>query len=150
MWKTAFKNLKRYNLLEADQISTYISISTKLLVIYLPVENSNYVLCQYHYIFRKNFDGVKFIVHVKFRSSHPEVLLGKGILEICYKLIREQPYRSAISIKLLYNFTEITLRHGCSPINLLHIFRLPFPKNPSGRLLLKILKVLLRFSFPSS
>ena len=71
---------------------------------------------------------MKFIVHVKFRSSHPEVLLGKGVLEICNKFIREQPYRSAISIKLLYNFTEITLRHGCSPINLLHIFRLPFPK----------------------
>ena len=28
------------------------------------------------------------------------------------------------------------LRHGCSPINLLHIFRTPFPRNTSGRLLL--------------
>ena len=25
--------------------------------------------------------------------------------------------------KLLCNFIEITLRHGCSPVNLLHIFR---------------------------
>ena len=32
---------------------------------------------------------------------------------------------------------EITLRHGCSPENLLHIFRTPFYKNTSGRLLLK-------------
>ena len=31
---------------------------------------------------------------------------------------------------------EITLRHGCSPVNLLHIFRAPFSKNTSGRLLL--------------
>ena len=43
---------------------------------------------------------------------------------------------SAISIKLLCNFIEITLQHGCSPVNLLHIFRTPFLKNTSGRLLL--------------
>ena len=24
---------------------------------------------------------------------------------------------------------EITLRHGCSPVNLLHIYRTPLPKN---------------------
>ena len=41
------------------------------------------------------------------------------------------------SIKLQSNFTEIALRHGCSPVNLLHIFRTPFPKNTSGQLLLK-------------
>ena len=35
------------------------------------------------------------------------------------------------------NFIEITLRHGCS-VNLLHIFRTPFPKNTSRWLLLKI------------
>ena len=28
------------------------------------------------------------------------------------------------------------LRHGCSPVNLLHIFRTPFPKNTFGWLLL--------------
>ena len=27
------------------------------------------------------------------------------------------------------NFIEIILRHGCSPVNLLHIFRTPFPEN---------------------
>ena len=32
---------------------------------------------------------------------------------------------------------KIALRHGCSPVNLLHIFRTPFPKNTSGRLILK-------------
>ena len=35
-----------------------------------------------------------------------------------------------------HNFIEITLRHGCSPVNLLHIFRTPFTKNTSGWLLL--------------
>ena len=32
---------------------------------------------------------------------------------------------------------EITLQHVCSPVNLLHIFRAPFPKNAFVRLLLK-------------
>ena len=41
-----------------------------------------------------------------------------------------------VSIKLFCNFIEITPRHGCSPVNLLHIFRTPFLKNSSGRLLL--------------
>ena len=31
-------------------------------------------------------------------------------------------------------FIKITLRHGCFPVNLLHIFRTPFSKNTSGRL----------------
>ena len=31
---------------------------------------------------------------------------------------------------------NFTFRHGCSPVNLLHIFWKPFPKNTSGRLLL--------------
>ena len=31
---------------------------------------------------------------------------------------------------------QITLRHGCSPVNLLHIFRTPFLKSTSEGLLL--------------
>ena len=42
------------------------------------------------------------------RSSHQEVFLGKGVLKICSK---------------------------CTGVNLLHIFRIPFVKNTSGRLL---------------
>ena len=64
-----------------------------------------------------------------YRSSYPEVFLRKVILEICSKFTGEHPCRSAISIKLQSNFIEITLRHGCSPVNLLHIFRTPFYKN---------------------
>ena len=73
-----------------------------------------------------------------YRSSHPEVFLEKGVLKICNKLREEHLCRSVISIKLLCNFIEITLRHGCSPVNLLHIFRAPFTKNTSGRLLLNL------------
>ena len=35
-----------------------------------------------------------------------------------------------------YNFIEITFRHLCSPLDLLHIFRTPFLKNASGWLFL--------------
>ena len=53
-----------------------------------------------------------------------------------------------ISIILQNNFIEIALCHGCSPVNLLHILRTPFPRNTSGWLLLKDVKKLsLRFKF---
>ena len=68
--------------------------------------------------------------------SRAWVLLRKGVLKRCSKFTGENPCRSAISMKLLCNFIEITLRHGCSPVNLLHTFRIPFLKNTSGRLLL--------------
>ena len=41
-----------------------------------------------------------------------------------------------ISIKLRGKFIEIAIRHGCSSVNLLHIFRTPFPTNTYGGLLL--------------
>ena len=73
---------------------------------------------------------------LQYRSTRPEVFLGKGILKICSKLAGEHPCRSGISTKLLCNIIEITHWHGCSPVNLLHIFKAPFPKNTSRRLLL--------------
>ena len=50
----------------------------------------------------------------------------------------EHPCRSEILIKLQSNFIEITLRNGCSAVNLLHIFRTPYTKNTSGWLLLSV------------
>ena len=57
------------------------------------------------------------------RSSQPEMFLEKGVLKICSKFTGEHPCRT-------------TLRHGCSPVNLLHIFRTPFLKNTYEWLLL--------------
>ena len=71
-----------------------------------------------------------------FRSIPPEALLGKGVLKICSKFSGEHPCQSMISIKLQSNSIEITLRCGCSFVNLLHIFRKTFPENTSGGLLL--------------
>ena len=73
-----------------------------------------------------------------YRSSHPEVFLGKGVLKLCIKFTGEHPCRSGISIKLQSNFIKITLQQVCSPVNLLNIFRTPFTKNTSGWLLLTI------------
>ena len=69
------------------------------------------------------------------------MFLRKGILKICSEFTEETPCRSAISIKLLCNFIEIALRHGCSPVNLLHIFRTPFSRNTTGCLLLNLILI---------
>ena len=66
------------------------------------------------------------------RSSGPEVFLGKGVLIICSNFTGEHPCRSTISIKFQSNFIEIARRDGCSFVNMLHIFRAPFPSNNSA------------------
>ena len=68
---------------------------------------------------------------ITYRRSHPEVLLGKGVLKTSSKFTGEHRCQIAISIKLQSSFMEITLRHGCSPVNFLHIFRTPFYKSTS-------------------
>ena len=67
------------------------------------------------------------------RSSGPEVFLGKGVLKICSEFTGEHPCR-----RVICNFNEIALQHGCSPVNLLHTFRMPFPNNTSEWLLLPL------------
>ena len=63
------------------------------------------------------------------------MFLERCILKICIKFTGEHPCRSVNCnficnfIDLLCNFIEITLRHGCYPVNLPHIFRTPFAKN---------------------
>ena len=54
------------------------------------------------------------------------MFVGKGVLKICSKFTWELPCRSAISIKLLCNFLEIILRHGCSPVNYAAYFQNAF------------------------
>ena len=77
------------------------------------------------------------VVASLYRSSPPEVFLMKRFMKTCSKFTREQPSQSVISIKLGSGFIEITLRHRCFSVTLLHIFRTPF-KSTSGGLLLPI------------
>ena len=76
------------------------------------------------------------------------MFLGKSVLKICSKYTREHPFQSVISIKMLCNFIEITLSHGCSPVNLLHNFKISFQKNTYVDLLL-ILPFLMKYSISS-
>ena len=68
--------------------------------------------------------------------KHDQKQLIRGVLKVCSKFTGEHSCLSVISINLQSNFIEITLRHQCSPVNLLHVFRTPFRKNTSGCLLL--------------
>ena len=79
-----------------------------------------------------------------YRSSHSEVFLRKAVLKISSKFTGEYPCRSVISRKLLRSFIGVTLRHGYSPVNLLHIFRTSSPKTTYGGLLLFIISPILR------
>ena len=50
----------------------------------------------------------------------------KYVSKIHSKFTGENPCRSAISLKLQRKFIAASLPHGCSPVNLLYIFRAPF------------------------
>ena len=89
-------------------------------------------------ILKKSSSVLSTVSSNRSRSSHPEVFQGKDVLKICSKFTSEHPCHSAISIKLLCNFMEITFRHGCSPANLLHAFRTPFLKKTYGWLFLNL------------
>ena len=63
----------------------------------------------------------------------------KSIYSCCYQ--KQQPRgvprkRCSENMQQIYRRTQIVLRHGCSPVNLMHIFRTSFSKNTSGWLLL--------------
>ena len=67
-------------------------------------------------------------------------VLRKRCSENMQQIYRRIPVQKCDFNKVANNFIEIKLWHGCSPINLLHIFRTPFPKNTSEGLLLHCIK----------
>ena len=66
-------------------------------------------------------------------------VLRKRCSKNTQQIYRRTPMPNCDFNKVASNFIEIALRHGCSPVNLLHIFRTTFPKNTSGRLLLLLI-----------
>ena len=88
--------------------------------------------------------GIKMSELCPSKGSHPEVFSAKVFLKICSTFTGEHPYQSVISIKSQGNFIKITLRHECSSLNVLHIFKTRFLIKTSGRLLLSIFG----FNFP--
>ena len=85
-------------------------------------------------------------VHKTFRRHHEHLLNVLCTFNLrsvsrvyigCEVLIKKCFYFTFHEVILtIWNFIEITLRHGCSPVNLLDIFRTPFSKTVSGGLLL--------------
>ena len=63
-----------------------------------------------------------------------KMLIARHVLNanICWKM------KIFIDNFIKFHKFYFTLRHGCFPVNLLDIFRTPFPKNTCGRLLLFI------------
>ena len=59
-------------------------------------------------------------------------VLQKGVLKICSKFTGEYLCRSAISVKPLYKFIEIILRHGCSPVSCIFSEHLFLRTPPTG------------------
>ena len=68
-----------------------------------------------------------------FRSSHPEVLLEKGVLKICSKFTWEHPCRSVISINHISTWV-----FSCK---FAAYFQTPFTKNTSWWLLANVLEL---------
>ena len=65
-------------------------------------------------------------------------ILIKKCSENMEQIYRRTPCRSVISIKLLYNFIEIPLRHGASQVDFLHIVKTPSYKSIYRGLLLTL------------
>ena len=86
----------------------------------------------------------KYIFFVKgLNVEHPSGgVLVKRCSEKMQQIYRRAPMQKCdfnkVALQLHWNtlrhsnFDEITLPHGCSLVNLLHIFRTPFTKNTSG------------------
>ena len=83
--------------------------------------------------YKNDMQAITFFTLIRLRGTPPEVFLRKGVLKICIKFTGEHRCWNVIPIKLQSNFIEITFQHGCSLVNVIHIFRTHLPKNTSGR-----------------
>ena len=71
-----------------------------------------------------------------FQKHPPRGVPRKRCSENMQQICRRKPMPKCDFNKVAI---EITLRHGCSPLNLLYIFRTPFLKNTFGKLLLTLI-----------
>ena len=70
---------------------------------------------------------------ISWKSQQP----SRGVLRKRCSENMQHIYRRTTMPKCDCNFIEIALRRGCSPVDLLHIFRTRFYKNTYGGMLLK-------------
>ena len=87
---------------------------------------------------------------LKKRTEETKKQKKAGVFRKTYSENMQQIYMRTSIMKCDFNkvalvciFTKITIRYGCSTVNLLHVFRTPFRKNTSVHLLLQKRKDLL-------
>ena len=66
--------------------------------------------------------------HYYIQKQLSRTVLKKRCSENMQHIYRRTPMLECDFNKVTWNFMKITLRHGCSLVNLLHIFRTPFLK----------------------
>ena len=71
-----------------------------------------------------------------FQKQSSRSVIKKRCSENMDQIYKRTPMLKCHFNKVSKNFIEIALRHGCSPVNWLHILRRPFLKNNSRWLLL--------------
>ena len=130
-------SMKTYDLLTRNTIQKYFTLLQQSFLMFSTIRLLQAELLIQQRVFLQVISAW-IVMSCPYRSSHPDMFLRKGVLKICSKLTGEHPCRSVISIKLQSNFIEMALWHGCSPVNLLHIFRTPFSRNTSRLLLLSL------------
>ena len=87
---------------------------------------------------RRSFVNKENILLCKKRNEMVHKQTSRGVLsKRCSENMR-QIYRRTPMPKCVFNFIENPLWHGCSLVNLPHIFRIPFPKSTSEWLLLMV------------
>ena len=137
-------------------MSRKVLLNTFLKLRYL-VNNHFYKRCESTYQFSENigkifekllYKGVLFEKQIPFgcacktlsniQKQPPRGVLRKRCPEDIQQIYRRTPMPKCDSNKFAKQLYEIALRHGCSPLNFLHIFRTPLTKNTSRWLLLKI------------
>ena len=93
-------NILKAGVSPSFDLQTVLSLLNSLSASLAPYRNQSIdLLCRGIYWFV--YKGKLAVNGLKYRSSHPEVLLEKGALKICSKFTEEHPCRSVTSIKLL-------------------------------------------------
>ena len=90
-------------------------------------------------------DFICFLNWFHFEKQPSRDALSRRCSENMQQIYGRTPIPKSDSNKLLCNFIELTLWHGCSPVNLLYIFRTTFTKNTSEWLLLHSLNAEMYF-----
>ena len=90
-------------------------------------------------IFQKNvlseLKPIKVFGSICFRNKSEAALERCSYKKVFWRYASNLQKNTHAEVWFQSNFIEMTLRHRCSPVNLLHIFGTPFPKNTSGGLL---------------